>query len=99
MKKGRHRRFEEARAFKRSHEVDLENLFETISDETQEGEHKPEHDAWADLAEEWEEQSAPEAVDQDETAEAETTAGTDDANEPVESGNDADELCGEEAAS
>jgi len=53
MKKGRHRRFEEARALKRSQEVDLEGLFEDISD-APEGEHKPEHDAWADLAEEWE---------------------------------------------
>lgn len=52
VKKGRHRRFEEARALKRSHDVDFEDLFETISgseDET----HKPEHDAWADVAEEW----------------------------------------------
>lgn len=52
MKKGRHRRFEEARALKRSHEVDLNDLFESISD-APEGEHKPEHDAWADMAEEW----------------------------------------------
>ncbi|MFT7473141.1 MAG: hypothetical protein ACI81L_000052 [Verrucomicrobiales bacterium] len=52
MKKGRHRRFEEARALKRSHEVDLHDLFDSISD-SDEGEHKPEHDAWADLAEEW----------------------------------------------
>lgn len=52
MKKGRHRRFEEARALKRSHEVDLADLFEDISD-APEGEHKPEHDAWADMAEEW----------------------------------------------
>jgi len=54
MKKGRHRRFEEARALKRSHEVDLEDIFEDITDDGQQGEHKPEHDAWADLAEEWE---------------------------------------------
>ncbi len=53
MKKGRHRRFEEARALKRSHEVDLDDLFESISDDSGAGEHKPEHDAWADLAEEW----------------------------------------------
>ena len=52
MKKGRHRRFEEARALKRSQEVDLNDLFEDISD-SDGGEHKPEHDAWADLAEEW----------------------------------------------
>ena len=32
MKKGRHRRFEEARALKRSQEVDLNDLFEDISD-------------------------------------------------------------------
>ncbi len=53
MKKGRHRRFEEARALKRSQDVDLEDLFEDISGSDHEGEHKPEHDAWADLAEEW----------------------------------------------
>lgn len=73
MKKGRHRRFEEARALKRSHEVDLEDLFETISDDNQEGEHKPEHDAWADLAEEWEEQedrSAPTPSDQSEDSDS-----------------------------
>lgn len=52
MKKGRHRRFEEARAFKRSQDVDLEKVFEDIAGED-EVEHKPEHDAWADLAEEW----------------------------------------------
>lgn len=52
MKKGRHRRFEEARALKRSEDVDLHDLFEDISD-SDSGEHKPEHDAWADLAEEW----------------------------------------------
>ena len=58
MKKGRHRRFEEARALKRSHEVDLEDLFETMNEESEQGEHKPEHDAWADLAEEWEQKSS-----------------------------------------
>ena len=58
MKKGRHRRFEEARALKRSRDVDLEDLFEDMTDDNQDGEHKPEHDAWADLAEEWEQKSA-----------------------------------------
>jgi len=53
VKKGRHRRFEEARALKRSHEVDLHDLFDSISDAPDAGEYKPEHDAWADLAEEW----------------------------------------------
>ena len=56
MKKGRHRRFEEARALKRSDNVDLEDLFESISETVDESAHKPEHDAWADVAEEWEEQ-------------------------------------------
>ena len=56
MKKGRHRRFEEARALKRSQDVDIHEIFEDIS-ESDEGEHKPEHDAWADLAEEWDSKS------------------------------------------
>lgn len=68
MKKGRHRRFEEARALKRSHDVDLNDLFESISD-APEGEHKPEHDAWADLAEEWD------SKDTDESAEADAETG------------------------
>ena len=54
MKKGRHRRFEEARALKRSDNVDLEDLFDSISGDADDNEHKPEHDAWADVAEEWE---------------------------------------------
>lgn len=77
MKKGRHRRFEEARALKRSQEVDLHDLFEDISD-SDEGEHKPEHDAWADLADEWdskgdedEEPSEVEAVAGDKSDESE----------------------------
>ena len=56
MKKGRHRRFEEARALKRSQDVDIHEIFEDISD-SDAGEHKPEHDAWADLAEEWDAKS------------------------------------------
>ena len=31
MKKGRHRRFEEARAMKRSHDVDFDALFESLN--------------------------------------------------------------------
>ena len=30
MKKGRHRRFEEARALKRSHDVDFDALFDSL---------------------------------------------------------------------
>jgi hypothetical protein len=33
VKKGRHRRFEEARAMKRSHDVDLDALMESLRDE------------------------------------------------------------------
>lgn len=33
MKKGRHRRFEEARALKRSSDFDIEDLFETLQSE------------------------------------------------------------------
>lgn len=73
MKKGRHRRFEEARALKRSQEVDLNDLFDDISD-ADEGEHKPEHDAWADLAEEWDSKSELSADDSE-------NAGTADADE------------------
>lgn len=56
MKKGRHRRFEEARALKRSENVDLDEVFDSIASESDDGIHKPEHDAWADVAEEWERQ-------------------------------------------
>ena len=65
MKKGRHRRFEEARALKRSQEVDFEDLFESISDDDDET-HKPEHDAWADVADEWQDSSPDEEVDEPE---------------------------------
>lgn len=82
MKKGRHRRFEEARALKRSHEVDLEDLFDSISGEDGDtGEHKPEHDAWADLAEEWETKNGS-ATSEDDDPDAEDA--TDDANEADE---------------
>lgn len=46
MKKGRHRRYEEARKFKRSHGDDLQGLIEEF-DERDEYE-KPEHAAWAE---------------------------------------------------
>ena len=46
MKKGRHRRYEEARKFKRSQVDDLQGLFESF-DEPDEYV-KPEHAAWAE---------------------------------------------------
>lgn len=45
MKKGRHRRYEEARALKRSDNSDLEELIEQFNDDDEEI--KPEHAAWA----------------------------------------------------
>jgi hypothetical protein len=46
VKKGRHRRYEEARALKRSTDGDLEEFIDTFNDD--EGEMKPEHAAWAE---------------------------------------------------
>ena len=47
MKKGRHRRYEEARELKRSHDGDFDALLESF-DDGDDGEVKPEHAAWAD---------------------------------------------------
>ncbi len=48
MKKGRHRRYEEARALKRSREDDFDALLDSFGGKDDEGEAKPEHAAWAD---------------------------------------------------
>lgn len=50
MKKGRHRRFEEARAMKRTQDVDFDALFDSLRTDGGD-EAKPEHQAWADLDE------------------------------------------------
>ena len=47
MKKGRHRRYEEARELKRSHDGDFDALLDSFTDDD-EAEPKPEHQAWAD---------------------------------------------------
>lgn len=47
VKKGRHRRYEEARKFKRSYQDNLEGLIESLS-EPEEEYLKPEHAAWAE---------------------------------------------------
>ena len=47
MKKGRHRRYEEARELKRSHDGDFEKLLADFDDDDDEP-MKPEHAAWAD---------------------------------------------------
>ncbi|MCY4068047.1 MAG: hypothetical protein OXE79_02905 [Acidimicrobiaceae bacterium] len=46
MKKGRHRRYEEARKFKRSQVDDLEGLIESFNEP--EDYVKPEHASWAE---------------------------------------------------
>ena len=47
MKKGRHRRYEEARAMKRSHDGDFDSLIDDLVDDNDD-EPKPEHAAWAE---------------------------------------------------
>jgi len=47
VKKGRHRRYEEARELKRSHDGDFDALLDSFDGDKEE-EPKPEHLAWAD---------------------------------------------------
>ena len=58
VKKGRHRRYEEARALKRSDDGDLDELIETFHDDDEE--QKPEHAPWAAEFEKVEEDDAEE---------------------------------------
>lgn len=60
MKKGRHRRFEEARALKRSDDLDLDSIFDSLASE-EEDNVSPAHAAWADEFEEVEETEEEEA--------------------------------------
>jgi len=46
VKKGRHRRYEEARELKRSHDGDFDALLDSFNED--DDELKPEHLAWAD---------------------------------------------------
>jgi hypothetical protein len=60
VKKGRHRRFEEARALKRNQDLDLESIFDSlstdaVSPEAEEG-YSPAYDAWADEGDEADEE-------------------------------------------
>ena len=52
VKKGRHRRFEEARALKRNQDLDLESIFDSLSTDSAlpeaEAGHSPAFDAWAE---------------------------------------------------
>ena len=51
MKKGRHRRYEEARALKRNQELDINEIFDSLNtDDTQIAEegYSPAFDAWAE---------------------------------------------------
>jgi len=51
LKKGRHRRFEEARALKRNQEMDIDSILESLTDddesEVQDEGHSPAFEAWA----------------------------------------------------
>ena len=58
MKKGRHRRFEEARALKRSEDLDLDSIFESLSSDEEDEHISPAHAAWVDEFEEDEEETA-----------------------------------------
>jgi len=60
VKKGRHRRFEEARALKRSDDLDLDSIFDSLTSEEEENV-SPAHAAWADEFEEVEETEEEEA--------------------------------------
>ena len=60
MKKGRHRRFEEARALKRSDDLDLDSIFDSLTSEEEENV-SPAHATWADEFEEVEETDEEEA--------------------------------------
>ena len=49
MKKGRHRRYEEARALKQNQDLDLDSIFESLDvSERDENEGSPACDAWAE---------------------------------------------------
>ena len=53
MKKGRHRRYEEARALKQNQDLDLDSIFDSlIVDESDTDGESPAFDAWADEYEE-----------------------------------------------
>ena len=51
MKKGRHRRFEEARALKRNQEMDIDSILESLTSadesEIEDEGHSPAFEAWA----------------------------------------------------
>ena len=51
MKKGRHRRFEEARALKRNQEMDIDSILESLNNdeetENKDEGHSPAFEAWA----------------------------------------------------
>jgi hypothetical protein len=49
VKKGRHRRFEEARALKRSSDINIEDIFESLQAERPEGTAAEDHPEWSDL--------------------------------------------------
>lgn len=75
MKKGRHRRFEEARALKRSDNVDLDGIFESLDDNGPSGvsdweDVADEYSQWADVAAEFESKQTDELPGSDDASAA-----------------------------
>ncbi len=66
MKKGRHRRYEEARKFKRSQMDDLHGLIESFNEPDVDEYVKPEHASWAEEFESEELESQGTTPDHDE---------------------------------
>jgi hypothetical protein len=54
VKKGRHRRFEEARAMKRSHDVDFDALFDSL--DTGSSSHEDDESPSSELDDEWDDE-------------------------------------------
>ena len=55
MKKGRHRRYEEARALKQNQDLDLDSIFDSLNVEESDADgESPAFDAWSDEYEEGE---------------------------------------------
>ena len=53
MKKGRHRRYEEARALKQNQDLDLDSIFDSLNvDESEADGESPAFDAWSEEFEE-----------------------------------------------
>lgn len=89
VKKGRHRRFEEARALKRSDNVDLDGIFESLDDNGTSGvsdweDVADEYSQWADVAAEFEAKQTDEPPGSDD-AQASAASASDESSDASES--------------